>query len=245
MPATGMDWVLARKPVKELINKLIFPRYANFPFETENLYDGLTGTLLFSTYPLVWKNSSEIEPLLDNLHSTGFITSICQTSNTYFHLMIIRHGSVFQVQDPWPTSWYGAVWRQSIPRDIILGDTVGEAYSKGISHVGPLYIDDGTGNGPQWWWDDSENVVFFGDPKLRMYVPGTEYSDNNYWEKKDVKPMEYNEEIVINGHAPFGATEYLHEEQQKTWFEQNTILIVILGTILILLIIMFAILKKK
>ena len=90
-----------------LINDILdLIRIIPFRLNTENLYDGLTGTLSFSKYPLAEKNASDMEQLMGNLHSAGFITSICQTSNTYFHLMMIRHGSVFQVQDPWPTSWY-------------------------------------------------------------------------------------------------------------------------------------------
>ncbi|MFW6120907.1 MAG: hypothetical protein ACOC80_08410, partial [Petrotogales bacterium] len=100
-PATGLDWVLARRPIKEKINTLLdFIRIIPFRLRTEDLYDGVTGTLSFSKYPLADKNASQMESLMDNLHSSGFITSICQTSNTYLHLMMIRHGSVFQIQDP-------------------------------------------------------------------------------------------------------------------------------------------------
>ena len=203
LPPMGRDWVLARKPVKELINRLI--PFID-PFDTENLYDGLIGTLHFSRFQYVDRNSLEIDSVLLNLHSMGFITSICQTSNTYLHLTLIRHGSVFQVQDPWPTSWYGAVWRQSIPRDIILGYTVGEAYTRGISHVGTLYITDP----PQWWWDTGENVLYFGDPDLRIYVPSTEYSDANHWEQKDVQPLRYDSKAYVDGHMLYGATSHPH-----------------------------------
>jgi len=231
LPATGMDWVLAVKPIREKLNKLI--PFIN-PFNTDNLYDGLTGTVSFSKYPLVNKNATQIEENLENLHSVGFITSICQTSNTYLHLMMIRHGSVFQVQDPWPTSWYGAIWRQSIPRDIILGHTVGEAYSRGISHVGILYIGGGE-DGPQWWWDDAENVVYFGDPDLRMYVPNNEdYGTANYWEKEDVQPIENIKELNIDGHMPFGATGYPNEKKPTSFLEENMFVIIILVIVLIL-----------
>ncbi|MCD6237071.1 MAG: hypothetical protein J7K13_03860, partial [Thermoplasmata archaeon] len=203
IPATGKDWVLARKPIRELLNKII-PIVD--PFRVDNLYDGLTGTLFFSKFPLVWYNATSFDKQLNNLHSVGFITSICQTSNTYFHLVIIRHGSVFQVQDPWPTSWYGAVWRQSIPRDITLGCTVGEAFTRGISHVGILYIKDP----PQWWWDTGENVLYFGDPDLMIYVPSTEYSDANHWEQKDVQPLRYDSKAYVDGHMLYGATSHPH-----------------------------------
>lgn len=242
IPATGLDWVLARKPVREFLNKII-PFFD--PFTVDNLYDGLTGTIQFSKGPLAPKNATEIEELLGNLHSAGFITSICQTSNTYLHLMLVRHGLVFQVQDPWPTSWYGAIWRQSIPRDIILGKTVGQAYSKGISHVGPLYLGGGKDGGPQWWWDDAENVIYFGDPDIRMYIPNTEYSNKNYWEKKDTTPLQYDSELSIEGHMPFGATCYPNEKQPKTFIEEYFIVLLAVIAIIILLIIMFVLIKKK
>jgi len=127
--------------------------------------------------------------------------------------MMIRHGSVFQVQDPWPTSWYGAIWRQSIPRDIILGDTVGEAYVKGMSHVGILYLGD-NGGPPQWWWDSAENVVYFGDPDLRMYVPNDEYSDANTWDRPQT--LRFDTDTSINGHMPFGSVEHPHEKQPES-----------------------------
>ncbi len=238
IPATGMDWVLARKPVRERINDLLdMFRLIPFRLRDDNLYDGLTGTLLYSKYPLASKNSRDIEPLLDNLHSTGFITSICQTSNTYLHLMIIRHGSVFQVQDPWPTSWYGAVWRQSIPRDIILGHTVGEAYTRGISHVGTLYITED----PQWWWDTAENVVYFGDPDLRLYVPDTEYSNANYWEKPD--SLRYDEETSIKGHMPYGVMNYPHEKEQESFWQ--TYCVVIFAVVLIILLFLFLVALRR
>jgi hypothetical protein len=152
------------------------------------------------------------------------------------HLAMVRHGSPFQVIDPWPTSWYGTFWQQSIPRDIILGDTIGEAYMKGIQHVGIQYVTEP----PQWWWDNSENVCFFGDPDLRVYVPSTEYSDANHWEKEDTMPLRYDAELSVAGHMPFGVTSYSHEKtpppvwQQYIW-QIALILIVILVIIAIAL----------
>jgi hypothetical protein len=242
MPATGMDWVLARKPLREFVNRIILPNRPNFPFPNiDNLYDGLTGTLSFSKYPLAWKNAQEIEQGLGNLHSLGFITSICQTSNTYLHLMMIRHGSVFQVQDPWPTSWYGAVWRQSIPRDIILGYTVGEAYARGIAHVGTLYLADP----PQWWWDTMENVVYFGDPDLRMYVPDTAYSDQNHWRQDDTEPLRYDATILIDGHAPYGPMWYPNETQPPTFLQEFFWIIIAFITIAVLIVIALVFNRKQ
>jgi hypothetical protein len=243
LPATGLDYVLARKPIREKINAILdFIRIIPFRLNTDNLYDGLTGTISFSKYPLVRKNASQMEDLLDNLHSMGFITSICQTSNTYFHLMMIRHGSVFQVQDPWPTSWYGAIWRQSIPRDIILGDTVGEAYVKGISHVGILYIGD-NGGPPQWWWDTAENVVYFGDPDLRMYVPETDYSDANHWERPQT--LRFNADMDIGGHMPFGSTQYPHKIESNIPLDQVIIILVVIAVFCIIIVYFVLVRKKK
>jgi len=241
IPATGMDWVLARKPIREALNRLI--PFVD-PFNVDNLYDGLTGTVSYSKYALDNKNAFEIEENLENIHSVGFITSICQTSNTYLHLMMIRHGSVFQVQDPWPTSWYGAIWRQSIPRDIILGYTVGEAYSRGISHVGCLYIGGGE-DGPQWWWDDGENVVYFGDPDLRMYVPENEYSNANHWTKEDIKTCTYQEDFRLQGHMPFGVTNHPHKIEPQSFIEKNLFILIVIAIIILLILSLFILGRKK
>jgi len=238
LPAISMTWVLARKPVREMLNKII--PFID-PFKTDNLYDGVIAAMGFGLDMFDWKNVTEIEGQLENLHSAGYITSICQTANTYFHLSLIRHGSVFQVQDPWPTSWYGTVWGQSIPRDIILGDTVGEAYTKGITHTGILYISDP----PQWWWDREENVVYFGDPDLRMFVPSTEYSDANHWEKKEIIPLKYDTELSVDGHMLYGATSYPNEKKPLTFWDQYLWLIVTLVLIVILLITGIAMSRRK
>jgi hypothetical protein len=247
IPAMGQDWVLARKPIREfLVERPILGPLFDIFINADNLYDGVIGTAGFSRYQYKKYTATEIEEAgLDNLHSAGFITSICQTSNTYFHLMLIRYGTVFQVQDPWPTSWYGAVWRQSIPRDIALGYTVGEAYARGISHVGTLYLGGGSNDKPQWWWDTAENVVYFGDPDLRVYVPETSYSDANHWEKEDTMPLRYDAEFSIDGHMPFGAVGYPKARKEMNWFEKNTFIIVILAIIIILLIALAVIGRKK
>jgi hypothetical protein len=241
LPSLTFTWVLARKPLREMLNKII-PIID--PFKVDNLYDGVIASMGSSMKQNYWKNVTEIEPLLENLHSVGFITSMCQTSNTYFHLSLIRHGSVFQVEDPWPTSWYSTVWGQSIPRDIILGDTVGDAYTKGMSHVGILYLQGGVDGGPQWWWDLAENVVYFGDPDLRMFVPSTEYSDANLWQKKDTRPLTYDKEVSIDGHMPFGVASYPNEKKPITFWEQYLWLIVILVLIVILLIAAVSLTRK-
>jgi hypothetical protein len=242
IPALGQDWVVSVRPLRELLNKIFFWSGDERPFKVDTTYDGQTATSGFSRFQTAKFVATDIEKELDNVHSLGFITNICQTSNTYLHSMMIRHGSVFQVQDPWPTSWYGTVWKQSIPRDIVLGNTVGEAYEKGISHVGILYLGGAKDGGPQWWWDIMENVVYFGDPDLRVYVPDTEYSSKNYWERDDVKPLSYDSELDINGHMPFGATNYPNKKEPQSIL---MIALIIIIAIIILLIIFAVIFKKK
>ena len=166
---------------------------------------------------------------LGNLYSMGWLLSACLPAYKFLHLTMVRHGSVFQVIDPWPTSWY-SYWDITMPRDMVLGDTVGQAYSKGISHVGRLYV---TEPG-QWWWDSEQNVCYFGDPDLRLYIPNRTFSDANYWEKKDTKPVVYNENLEINGHMPFGTVGHPHERQDWDLFEKIVFAIITI-TILILL----------
>ncbi len=242
-PATGFDYVLARKPVREMLNKII-PLID--PFKVDNLYDGVTGSLFFTRWPIHVVYATEMDDVFGNLHSAGFITNICQTANTYFQLNLIRHGTVFQVEDPWATSWYATVWRQSIPRDIALGYTVGEAYTRGISHVGILYLGGGIEGGPQWWWDTAESVIYYGDPDLRLFTPSTEYSSNNYWEKADTESLRYDEECSIDGHMPFGATSYPHERQQLPFWQEYIVLTIALILLVILVIALLVIgIKKK
>jgi hypothetical protein len=181
-----------------------------------------------------------IDDALENIHSCGWITSACLPAYKYVHLTMMRHGSPYQVIDPWSTSWYSGLWMQTIPRDIILGDTVGEAYTKGIGHAGILYITDP----PQWWWDTAENVCFFGDPDLRVFTPKNEYSSNNYWEQKDTKQLSYDKELSLDGHMPYGAASYPHAKQPKSFLEKNFVLITIV-IILLLLAAIFVIGRKK
>ena len=78
-----------------------------------------------------------------------------------------------------------------------------------------------------------------------MYVPGTEYSTNNHWEKKDTMAYDYDEDLSVNGHMPFGVTSYLHERQQKTWLEKYFFEIIVIVLVMLLLIILVALVKKK
>ena len=82
------------------------------------------------------------------------------------HLSLIRHGSVFQIIDPWLTSWYCELAQEVFYRDVGYGEmTVGEAYEDAISLVGSEYVTQ------DFWWDHWENVIFFGEPDMKVYTP--------------------------------------------------------------------------
>jgi len=182
----------------------------------------------------------EIDDAIGNIHSCGLITAACLPAYKYLHLAFVRHGSNFQIIDPWGTSWYSSFWEATIPRDIALGDTVGEAYAKGMSHVGILYISDP----PQWWWDKAENVCYYGDPDLRVFTPGTDYSDNNHWEEEDTQPIKYDEELNLAGHMPFGATKYPHEKEPGAEIPFWAIIILI-AVILVLIVVVGVVRSEK
>jgi hypothetical protein len=168
----------------------------------------------------------EFDDALENLHSMGINTISCLPATTYLHLTWMRHGTTYQIIDPWTTTDWAASWTQLIIKRFALGDTLGEAYEKGMRACGPQLL---VG---QWWWDIWENVCLFGDPNLRVFVPSTDYSDNNNWEKPDL--LSYEETLNINGHMPFGATSYPNVKKPKT---ETPFILIILVLILILLII--------
>jgi len=158
-------------------------------------YDGLV-TAILQQHHTSSTNGYQFDDEIDNLHGVGISGSSCLISNSYLHIAMIRHGSAFQVIDPWLTSWYSNFAIQTFMRDIALGLTVGEAYANGIHHVGIEYL---TG---QWWWDIFENVVYFGDPDLRVYSP--EYS----WENPGSISVEGQD---FGGHTPAGAEDHPNE----------------------------------
>jgi hypothetical protein len=237
LPATGRSWVSSPQLKKEQLNNLILRKDPSKPFNIDNLYDGIVSTNNYATWQLKSFNAIEIEESLENLHSVAFLTNICQTSNTYLHLMLVRHGSVCQVQNPWPTSYYSDVWFQSLPRDITLGYTTGEAYTRGINKVGASYLLDI----PSGQWDKFENVIYFGDPDLRLFTPGTEFSDTNHWEKPD--SLRYDKNLSINGHTPFGTIYYPHDTTQKSILIRYLPLII--GIVVYLIIMMVIFLKRR
>ena len=155
----------------------------------------------------------DFDDALENIHSLGFSAGSCLIANTYLHLTLVRHGSVFQVIDPWLTSWYSSFAMETFVRDLALGYSVGEAYERGIRHVGVEYLVN------RWWWDIFENVVYFGDPDLRQYVP------IHSWPEPE--PLQYG--AVIDGHASFGALEHPHAIKSMVGYE-----LTLYGTIFII-----------
>ncbi len=180
-----------------------------------------SGSMLTQTH----FTGTDFDDALENLHSMGINSISCLPATTYLHLTWMRHGTTYQIIDPWTTTDWAASWTQLIIKRFALGDTLGEAYEKGMRACGPQLL---VG---QWWWDIWENVCLFGDPNLRVYVPSTEFSDENNWEKPNL--LSYEETLNLNGHMPFGATSYPHIKEPKT----KTPLIFIIGIIVIILLI--------
>jgi hypothetical protein len=187
--------------------------------------DGVIICILQQEWQTVAKTGYDFDNAMENLHSMGFSAGSCLIANTFLQLSMVRHGSAFQIIDPWLTSWYCGFAIQTFVRDIALGYSVGEAYERGIKHVGIQYL---TG---QWWWDIFENVVYYGDPDLRVYSP------LHAWEEP--KPLPAGS--TIDGHSPFGARGHPHAIG-STWLLEMLLLLGIFAAIG-LVVVLF--LKKK
>jgi len=245
---TSLDFAPAKRPVLDIIGNLLSRPILNkltprlgWLKDTEDYYDGIVGSSFLSALGTVEVTGFDIDESIGNIHSCGLITAACLPAYKYLHLTMVRHGSPFQIIDPWGTSWYSSFWEATIPRDMALGDTIGEAYVKGMGHVGILYITDP----PQWWWDKAENVCYFGDPDLRAFIPSTEYSDNNHWERDDVQPIRYDEELTINGHMPYGASDYPHEKEHLTFLQRYSLIIAFAVIVSVLISIILFLLRHK
>jgi len=208
-----------------------------------NWHDGdgkVTISPLSGHQTMIWKTGPEFDDALENLHSCGINTISCMPAVTYLHLTWMRHGTTYQIIDPWTTTDWAGIWNQMLIKRFAMGDTIGEAYEKGMRACGPQFLVN------QWWWDTWENVELFGDPNLRVFVPSTEYSDANYWEKDDVKPIRYDKELSIDGHMPYGATYYPHEKEPESlisfWFMA---IIIILAIVVVAITIIFKKTKKR
>jgi len=246
---TALDWGLAYRPVRDIIGKI-----ASLPIikwftpdwlqDTQDYYDGVIITVFLGRFGTAWYNGTQIEDEIDNLHSTGVSSVACLPAGKYLHLMMMRHGSVFQIMDPWPTSWYSDVWQNMVPRGIALGETIGEIYSEGISKVGILYIGE---DQPRWWWDLAENVCLYGDPDLRIWTPGTEYSSKNNWEPKDVESVSFSSDdgFFVSGHMPFGVDEYPNQKQPSSIVQSILWLVLIVAVLSIIIIGAIILIKKR
>ncbi|MCK4613616.1 MAG: hypothetical protein KAU14_02335, partial [Thermoplasmata archaeon] len=148
-------------------------------------HDGVIIAIAEQSTQTAYYTGYDFDDSLGNIHSVGMNAGSCLIADTYLHLTMVRHGSAFQVIDPWLTSWYSAFAMEMFIRDIALGKTIGEAYANGIHQVGIEYLTQ------QWWWDIFENVVYFGDPDLRVYTP------RFHWEEPEAVSLEND----IDGHV--------------------------------------------
>ena len=105
--------------------------------------------------------------------------------------------------------------------------------------VGAEYLID------HWWWDLNENVLFYGDPDLRVWTPENEFdvAGLNHWERKDIEALSYDGKISINGHMPFGATSYPREREPQPFLPIWLLVVIIL--IVVLLLVLAGISRKK
>jgi hypothetical protein len=233
---TALDWALAKRPIRDIIGniaslpllRLITPDWLQ---DTQDYYDGVIITVLLGRFGTAWYNGSMIDKSLGNIHSAGVTSVACLPAGKFLHLTLMRHGSPFQIMDPWATSWYSDVWQNSVPRGIALGETIGEIYSEGIKKVGIQYISD---DNPKWWWDLAENVCLYGDPSLRIWVPSTEFSSKNHWEQTEIEPLKYDKNIglEINGHSPYGTTEHPNKIEKSLILENISLIIIFVIIIL-------------
>lgn len=223
---------------------------ADIPFLQKNrndYFDGLVGP--YSITAMITKfhyehHGKEYNELLDNLHSMSFHADSCLIACKFLHFSFIRHGSVMQELDPWPTSYWGGVAFQEAPRDFALGKTIGESYAEGRTKIGVKYLfeDD---EPVDWWWDSAENVVLFADPNLRIWVPSTKWDmeAKNHWKFDDVKPLQGDKDTMLDGHMPFGVTDHFHSREIPLLSMQQ--IIVIISMVLIIVLLAVAILFRK
>ena len=245
LPAILWDAFSVDLHIKESKGKSLIPiigrQYRTFP-EVDKATDGVVIDPSFAgDNVLDSKDGIDFDESLDNVHCMGLNAVSCLIAHTYLHQVLIRHGTAYQIIDPWSTSWYSGIWLHSIPRQNALGDTIGQAYEKGMAEVGIQYLVD------QWWWDLNENVCFYGDPDLRVYTPSTEWDpeEKNHWDEEDIKPIRYDEELNLNGHMPFGAINHPHAKEPKTFLQKYFFIILVVIIILILLIALGFIGRRK
>ena len=222
---------------------------SNIPFmkfNRKDYYDGLVGP--FSLTSMIGRfrighPAAEIDDRLKNLHSMSFHADSCLIACNYLQIAFMRHGSVLQELDPWPTSYWGGYAFEQTPKDYALGETVGESYAKGRTEIGVKFLFE-DGEPRRWWWDTAENVVLFADPDLRIWVPSTEYDfqARNHWEHNDVKTLEYKEDVNFDGHHPFGVKNYPHKMPEENY---QYLLVVLTATVVTLIAAVIWMKKRK
>jgi hypothetical protein len=182
----------------------ILPTNPNFlDLDALERHDGVIIAIAQQTQTTLY-TGFDMNEAMDNVHSVGFSAGSCLIACSYLHTALVRHGSVFQVTDPWLTSWYSSFAMETFVRDMAKGNyTVGEMYERGIKHVGIEYLIDG------WWWDIYENLVYYGDPDLMIYSP------QNLWEK----PKHLPTGMSVDGHNVFGAKDHPHAIGDRTLLE--------------------------
>lgn len=244
---TGLDWAVARRPIRDIIGNIAslpILRYftPDWLQDTQDYYDGVIITVLLSRFGTSWYNGSQVDDSIGNIHSVGVSSVACLPAGKYLHLTLMRHGSTFQIMDPWATSWYSDVWQNGVPRGIALGQTIGEIYAEGITKVGIQYVRDGR---PQWWWDLAENVCLYGDPNLRVWVPSTEFSDKNHWTTDEAAAYDFDDDqpLSIDGHTPFGAE--LHTRSRNPPSILSEYGIVLAASVCIVILVIVAIMINK
>jgi hypothetical protein len=225
---------------------------ANIPLNKWNrndYFDGLVGP--YSITAMITKfhyahPGKEYNEKLENLHSMSFHADSCLIACKFLHISFIRHGSVMQELDPWPTSYWGGFAFEQTPRDLALGKTIGESYSEGRTSIGVQYLFE-EDEEIEWWWDSAENVVLFSDPDLRLWVPSNEWDmeEKNNWEKEDILPLSFNKDVAFSGHMPFGATDHPNERNEMPLWQQLLIWGIVIVILVLILVIVIVKRKKK
>jgi len=117
---TAIDYARAKKPLLDATGNIlsITPVLKHIApdwlLDTQDYYDGIVGSSFFSTMGTKLVTGVEIDDKLENIHSCALITAACLPAYKYLHLAMIRHGSNFQIIDPWGTSWYSSFWEATI-----------------------------------------------------------------------------------------------------------------------------------
>jgi hypothetical protein len=219
------------------------------PTHRAGYYDGLIGP--YSITAMIAKfaythPATEIDDDLGNLHSMNFHAGSCLIACNYLQIALMRHGSVLQEMDPWPTSYWAGYVGQQVAKDYALGKSAGEAYSEAITEIGIKYLFE-EDEKRVWWWDTAENMVLFTDPDLHVWVASDEYDPEarNHWDKKDFQSLRFDSESDISGHMPFGATSYPNQRKPTSFLEENILFILVVCLILILVVYLALFSRKK